>query len=165
MNLKSLLVSFIFVLLSFLIFSQTEEKTENTLPNYVGYINDFETLFSSEQLAELNEISINHEKEAKNELVVVSTVSFEPYYSPFAYSLALANYWGIGKKEKDNGVLIVFGKQMRQIWIQVGTGLETKLTDEETKSIIDLVMIPEFKKGDYFIGVKKGMLAIVEEIK
>ena len=70
--------------------------------------------------------------------------------------------WSEGQK---NGVVIVFGKQIRQIRIQVGDGLEKKLKDEEVKRIIDYTIIPEFKKGDYFLGIKNGLIEIIKEIE
>jgi hypothetical protein len=70
-----------------------------------------------------------------------------------------------GKKDKNNGIAIVFGLKIRQISIQVGKGLENKLKDDEAKNIIDNVIIPEFKKGDSFAGIKKGLIAIINKIK
>jgi uncharacterized protein len=113
----------------------------------------------------LSDIISKHEKETTNEIVIVSITSFAPYETLFDYSLDLANNWGIGKKDKDNGIAIVFGKQIRQIRIQVGYGLENKLKDEEAKKIIDNIIIPEFKKGDFYAGIRNGLIAIIDEIK
>ena len=77
----------------------------------------------------------------------------------------MANYWGIGKENKNNGIAIVFGKQIKQIRIQVGYGLENKLKDEEVKKIIADIIIPEFINDDFFNGIKKGLIEIIAEIK
>ena len=74
----------------------------------------------------------------------------------------MARKLGVGKKEKDNGVLIVFSNQMRQTRIATGYGTEKVLTDEVAKAIIDSVMIPNFKKGKPFDGLWAGSLSIVE---
>lgn len=116
-------------------------------------------------MKELTEIMVNHAKETTNQICVVFIESFEPYETLFQYSLDLGNYWGVGQKGKDNGILIVFGKKIRQIRIQVGYGLENKLKDEEVKRIIDNTIVPESKNGDLFLGIKKGLLEIIEEIK
>ena len=64
--------------------------------------------------------------------------------------------WGIGDEEKDNGILILLAKDDRKIAIQNGRGVEHLLTDFQSKRIIERVIIPEFKKGDYYTGLDKG---------
>ncbi|MEI7501285.1 MAG: TPM domain-containing protein [Bacteroidota bacterium] len=165
MNTRILLIGFIFVLTTLTSYSQSGKKTDFKFPAYIGYVNDFERILTQKQIKELNDIISKHEKETINEIVIVTISSIEPYKTLFDYSIALANYWGIGKKDKNNGVAIVFGKQIRQIRIQVGYGLENKLKDEEAKKIIDNAIIPEIKKGDYYTGIKNGLLEIIDQIK
>jgi uncharacterized protein len=131
----------------------------------LGYVNDFEGIFTIGQIAELNKIIERHEKETTNQMVIVTTPSFAPFENLFDYSLKLANTWRVGQKGKNNGIAIVFGKQIRQIRIQVGYGLENKLKDEEAKRIIDNIIIPEFKKEDYYMGIKNGIAEIFKEIE
>ena len=64
--------------------------------------------------------------------------------------------WGIGQEKEDNGVLILLAKDDRKISIQAGRGTEHLLTDFQSKRIIERVIIPEFKKGDYYRGLDKG---------
>lgn len=162
---KTLLIVFFLGLFVLTGFSQDLKKTNFKFPERVGYVNDFEGIFTSEQVKTLNELIIKHEKETTNEIALVTISSFEPYASLFDYSLALGNDWGIGKKGKNNGIVIVMGKQIRQIRIQVGYGLENKLKDEEAKRIIDSIIVPEFKKGDYYAGLENGLTEIIKEIK
>lgn len=161
MNRKTLLLGIFLVFISQSIFSQGDFR----FPEKKGYVNDFEGIFSNEQISELNKIIGQHEKATTNQIAVVSIKSFEPFESLFDYSLKLANQWGVGQKDKNNGITIVFGKQIRQIRIQVGYGLEKKLKDEEAKRIIDNVVIPEFKKGDYFAGIRNGIAEVIKEIE
>lgn len=165
MKTKVLVLGVLFGLISLTGYSQDDKKTDFKFPDYVGFVNDFEEIFTQDQIKELNDIISKHETETTNEIVIVTITSFEPYETLFDYSLDLANYWGIGKKDKDNGVAIVFGQKIRQIRIQVGYGLENKLKDEEAKKIIDDIIIPEFKKGDFYTGIKNGLIAIIKEIK
>lgn len=67
--------------------------------------------------------------------------------------------------EVDNGILIVFGKKLRKIRIVVGLGLEEKLTDEEAKKIIDETIITEFKNGNFFEGIQKGLQEVMKGIE
>jgi len=165
MTKKILLIGFLLITLSQITVSQNNKTIEFKFPNPVGYVNDFEGVFSTEQILELNEIIKKHENNTSNEIVIVSIDSYYPYKSLFEYSLELANQWGIGKKDKNNGILIIFGEKIRQIRIQVGYGLENKLKDEEAKRIIDNTIIPEFKKGDYYTGIKNGLIKIIKEIE
>ena len=68
--------------------------------------------------------------------------------------------WGIGQADKDNGVLVLLAKEDRRIAINTGYGVEGALTDLMSKRIIESVIIPEFKKGDYYSGLDKGSDAI-----
>jgi len=118
MKTKTLLIGFLFGIISLTVFSQTDTIIDFKFPDYIGYVNDFEKIFTVEQISELNDIIKNHEKKTTNEIAIVSISSYEPYETLFDYSFDLAYYWGIGKKDKNNGIVIVFGKQIRQIRIQ-----------------------------------------------
>jgi uncharacterized membrane protein YgcG len=79
--------------------------------------------------------------------------------------LTIANNWGIGKKGKNNGILIGISTGLRKIRINNGYGIETKLTDTETKKIINDFILPEFEKGNYFEGTKNGLLALMQKVR
>jgi uncharacterized protein len=70
--------------------------------------------------------------------------------------------WGIGQADKDNGILILLAKADRRIAINTGYGVESSLTDALSKRIIESVIIPEFKGGDYYAGLDKGADAIFQ---
>ena len=81
------------------------------------------------------------------------------------FSLELFKKWGVGKKEKNNGVGIIFSSKLRKLRIEVGKGMESKLTNAEAKYIIDSLIIPEFKRSAYFEGTLKGLQAVIKEIQ
>ncbi len=64
--------------------------------------------------------------------------------------------WGIGQEGKDNGILIILAKDDRKIAINTGYGVEGSLTDALSKRIIETIILPEFRKGDYYGGLDKG---------
>ncbi len=147
------------------LFCQGDTKTNFKFPEPIGCVNDYEKIFSNEQIDSLANIIKKHQDKTTNQIAIVTIDSFAPYKVLFDYSLDLFNTWGIGTKEKNNGVAIVFGKKIRQIRIMVGYGLEKKLKDEEAKRIIDITIIPEFKNGDFYTGIKNGLLEIIKEIE
>ena len=73
-----------------------------------------------------------------------------------------AHEWGIGQAKEDNGVFILLARDDRKIWISPGYGVEDRLTAGITGELIRNVIIPEFKKGDYYQGLNKGADAIFD---
>lgn len=70
--------------------------------------------------------------------------------------------WGIGQAKKDNGILILLAKDDRKIAINTGYGVEGSLTDLMSKRIIENVILPQFKQGDFYGGLNKGSDAIFQ---
>ncbi|TBN00932.1 TPM domain-containing protein [Hyunsoonleella flava] len=70
--------------------------------------------------------------------------------------------WEIGQEKEDNGVFILLAKDDRKIWISPGYGVEHKLTAGVTGEIIRNIIVPEFKRGDYYSGLDKGTNTIFE---
>lgn len=134
-------------------------------PEAKGFVNDYENVLSFYEEKKLVKQLKEHEKKTTNQIVIVSTSTILNYKNMRQYSLALANHWGIGTKELDNGILIMFSKSKREIQIQNGLGIVDKLTDQETKNIIDSLIIPAFKKEQYFVGLSKGINEIINEIE
>ena len=77
------------------------------------------------------------------------------------YAAQLGQLWGIGKKGKDDGVLILISKENRKAFIATGYGMEGVLPDSRCKRIIDADLVPQFKRGDYFNGINFTIDAII----
>lgn len=131
----------------------------------IGYVNDFENIFTSEQRIKLDKRIGVYELETTNEIVIVTIDSIEPYENINDFATDLSNEWGIGKTEKNNGLLILFSKSLREIRISTGLGTEKILTDEICKKVIDQTIIPEFKKGNYYNGIEKGLTELIAKWK
>ncbi len=78
------------------------------------------------------------------------------------YKVDLAHSWGIGQKKEDNGILLLIAKDDRKVAIATGYGAEHKLTDAYSNRIIDEVIIPQFKKGDFYAGIDNGTTAVMQ---
>ncbi|WP_428742560.1 TPM domain-containing protein [Tenacibaculum sp.] len=76
-----------------------------------------------------------------------------------------AHKWGIGQEKEDNGVFILLAKDDRKIWIAPGYGVEHKLTAGIVGELTRNIIIPEFKRGDYYSGLDKGTDAIFQILK
>jgi uncharacterized protein len=134
-----------------------------------GFVSDFENVFLPKQIQVLDSVVTSHEKETSNEIAIVSlTVDTNKVKDIQRFSKLTLDYarkWGVGKKDINNGICIIFSLKARMIRIEVGYGLESKLTNEEAQNIIDNIIVPLFKKGEYFEGVLEGLQAVIKEIK
>lgn len=80
------------------------------------------------------------------------------------YKVDLAHAWGIGQKGKDNGVLLLIAKDDRKVAIATGYGTEHLLTDALSNRIIDEVIVPKFKEGDFYGGIDAGTDAMIKAL-
>lgn len=78
------------------------------------------------------------------------------------YSIDLARSWGIGDKEKDNGVLLLIALEDRTLRIEVGSGVEGELTDVTAGGIVDSVMLPRLRANDVDGAVRDGARAVMQ---
>ena len=119
------------------------------------YVQDFANLLSAETKSTINSVSKDLENKIKAQVVVVTVPSLDG--QPIEdYSLELLRAWGIGDKEKNNGVLLLVALKDRQSRIEVGYGLEGALPDGLTGRIQDQAMIPYFSSGNYDKGIMQG---------
>ena len=168
-SLKSVPHMIILVPLIFLIFISilscgvNQNKTSIDFPDASGYVNDFTNTFSKSWINQTGQLVQNVEKETSCEIAVAVIDSLEGY-SIEEYAAGLFNEWGIGKKDKDNGVLLLVALSDRKLRIEVGYGLEGVLTDLQAKVIIEEVIIPRFSSNKYESGIYNGVIAIVNTI-
>ncbi len=105
----------------------------------------------------------NYAQQTGNQLVVVTLPSLDGYPID-SYGYQLGRHWGIGQKGKDNGVLLIIDAKEHQMRIEVGYGLEGRLTDAASSEIIRNVIAPRFRAGDYPGGILSGVKAILVTI-
>jgi len=129
-------------------------------PALTGRVVDEAGILSPAARAELDAQLAAHEKATTNQVVVVTLKSLQG--DDIAdYGYQLGRHWGIGQKGKNNGVLLIVAPNERKLRIEVGYGLEGVLTDAESRIIIERVIKPYFKQGDYDQGIRAGVNAIL----
>lgn len=155
-----------------LLFAQCKSTPKDTTvtptiyPQSVGYLNDFAHVLSPAQANSLDSTLRDFEKRTTNEIAVVTIDSLPSDTSTIeSYSLQLANKWGVGKKGKDNGLLFLFVIKQRKMRMEVGAGLEELFTDVKCRTVMDEYIKPEFKKGNYYEGIRQGLEATMEIFK
>ncbi len=137
---------------------------QDTLPRPQGPINDFAGILSPEIESELGQAIVRVERQTSAETALVTVTSLEGR-TVEGYAEELFKEWGIGKKGKDNGVLILVAPGERKMRIEVGYGLEPILPDGLCGEIIREDFIPSFKNNDFPGGIRRGTLRILEIIE
>lgn len=127
------------------------------------YVQDNAGVFSASVSGYLQSLGRQLDQKTTAQLVVVTVPSLKG--APLEdYSLQILRQWGIGNKEKNNGVLMLISTGDRKSRIEVGYGLEGALTDGVTGQIQDQYMIPYFRKGNYEEGIALGYEALARRI-
>lgn len=95
-------------------------------------------------------------------ILLIPTLGNDEYLE--GYSLKVSRAWGIGEKDKSNGVLILVVKNDRKMRIEVGRGLEGDLTDVRASRIIRDVLTPAFRKGDFAGGLSQAVDSVQKAV-
>lgn len=155
---KKILLTLIFI------FSFLNADITQYFPKLDGRVVDQVNLLSAPVKKDINDILAKHEKETSNQIVVVILQSLHGYQIE-DYSYQLGRYWGIGQKDKNNGILLVIAMDERKIRIEVGYGLEGALTDKICYEIINYSIRPNFKANQYELGILKAINEIMNAVK
>jgi uncharacterized protein len=134
------------------------------LPPLTGRVVDLANVISPVQEAALAEQLAAHETRNSNQVVVATLPSLQGYgIDRFAVDLLRA--WGLGRKDRNNGVLLLVAPTEREVRIEVGYGLEGTLTDALSSDIIHSRILPRFRAGDLPGGISSGVDAILSVIE
>ncbi len=146
------------LLSSFFGFAQDFPEKSNKL------VNDYTNTLSAAQIANLESKLVAFDDSTSNQIAVVIMKSVGDYdINEYAYKLGRA--WGVGGKEKNNGVILLVALGDRKLSIQTGYGLEGALPDIYTKRIIENDIKPFFKEGNYYAGIDAGTNSIISLVK
>lgn len=143
-----------------LLFSRAFSASAYYYPgNPQGFVNDFAEMLSPKAKQNLEARLVQFEKETSNEIAVITIKNLRGDTIE-NFTVTLFEKWGIGKKDKNNGILILISKEDREMRIEVGYGLEGTLTDAQSYWIIQNIMIPAFRAENY----DKGVIEAVDKI-
>ena len=133
------------------------------VPYLSGRIVDNAEILGAATKQKLNAQLKAHETETSNQIAVLTVRSLEGE-SVESYAEQVFNTWKLGRKGKDNGVLVLVAPTERRMRIEVGYGLEGTLTDVAASRIVRNVMTPRFKAGNYDAGVAEGVQAVIGQL-
>ena len=128
------------------------------------YVNDFADVLSEETKSHIMSTAVQLENETTAQVVVLTVESLDgKEISDFAVETFRS--WGIGDKEKNNGVLILLSVNDREMWVTTGYGVEGTLTDARLGQLRDIYAIPYYSNDDFDTGTKLLFDAIVNELR
>ena len=138
-------------------------SAEVPVPPLTGRVVDQTGTLSAADIAALTQKLKDLETRKGSQVAVLMVPTTQPETIE-QYSLRVTEAWKIGRRKIDDGALLVVAKNDRKLRIEVGYGLEGGLTDVTARRIIDEVIAPKFRVGDFAGGISDGVARIVAVI-
>lgn len=146
---------FLFLIQSFVFAQDIPQK-----PNPPRFVNDLVGgLLSQGEINQLEQKLKAYYDSTSTQVAIVIVKSVQPY-DISEYAIKLGRDWGIGQKDKNNGVVFLWAPGDRKIFIATGYGAEGGLTDAYSKRIIETVVKPNFKQLRYYQGLDEATNSI-----
>ena len=130
-------------------------------PKLQTSVYDGAKMLSGSEKNALEQKLINYSDTTSTQIVVATVKTIHGEDIAF-YATKWAQKWGIGQVDKDNGIFLLIAKDDKRLTIQTGQGVEHLLTDALSKRIIENIITPAFKKGDFYTGLDRGTSAIIQ---
>ena len=134
-------------------------------PTPGAYFNDYAGVVSKEAASRFNEQLAQFERETSDQVVVAVFPKMQSDSDIADYTQRVAQAWGVGQKERRNGVVLFVFIQDRKMFIQVGYGLEGALPDATAFDITERHIKPLFRTGNYEAGLATGIDLICKAIR
>ncbi|MGM5484485.1 MAG: TPM domain-containing protein [Nanobdellota archaeon] len=145
------------LLLPLLSFAETPDEVQLD-----SYVNDYADLLTDEEERELSSYLEDIQDSGEAEFAVLTVDNLGGYdRNSFAFDVAQGN---LGDEDKNNGLLILVSEEGRQYRIEVGRGLEADLNDAKVGRIGREIMVPNFKEGNYYKGLRDSVLQAGAEL-
>ena len=156
-----------FSAIAFPVTSQAITVQEVPNPRQVNntWVTDKANILSDSTETQLNQMISDLEAKNGSEIAVVTVPDTKPSATPKAFATELFNFWGIGKKGKNNGVLFLISSGERRVQIETGSGIQSILPDAKAVGIIQTEITPRFKQQDFDGGTLAGTKALVNVLQ
>lgn len=133
---------------------------EQAVPSLEHRVTDLTATLSAQQKIMLEQRLQAFEQQKGSQIAVLIVASTQPE-DIAQYSIRVVEKWRLGRKGVDDGILILLAKNDRATRIEVGYGLEGVVPDVLAKRIVDDVMIPHFRRGDFAAGINAGVDSLI----
>ena len=131
-----------------------------TIPALEARVTDITGTITNQQQASLEAKLASFEEQKGSQIVVLIIPTTDPE-TITSYGIRVAEKWQIGRSGVDDGVILIIAKDDRKIRIEVGYGLEGAIPDAYAKRIIENIILPNFRQGQFYNGIEDGIGAIM----
>jgi uncharacterized protein len=138
--------------------------SEPRFPALTGRVVDEADLLAATDERALAGQSAAIERETGAQYVVVTLRSLQGYAIE-DYGVRLGRHWGIGRKGVNDGLLLIVAPAERKVRIEVGSGLEKRVTDPFAGKVIRERLVPAFRKGRFADGIRAASAALIERLR
>ncbi|MFM0556878.1 TPM domain-containing protein [Paraburkholderia sediminicola] len=151
------------LLVAFLAFGGAGVGADVAVPTLTARVTDETGTLTGEQRANLEQTLKNFEAQKGSQISVLIVPTTLPETIE-QYSIRVAEQWKLGRKNVDDGALLIVAKNDRALRIEVGYGLEGALNDATSNRIINETIVPRFKQGDFYGGIAAGVDSIIRVV-
>ncbi|MFM0509253.1 TPM domain-containing protein [Paraburkholderia sp. RL17-373-BIF-A] len=151
------------LLVVFLAFGGAGARADVPVPTLTARVTDETGTLTGEQRANLEQTLKNFEAQKGSQISVLIVPTTLPETIE-QYSIRVAEQWKLGRKNVDDGALLIVAKNDRALRIEVGYGLEGALNDATSNRIINETIVPRFKQGDFYGGIAAGVDSIIRVV-
>jgi uncharacterized membrane protein YgcG len=134
-----------------------------SFPAMKGVVSDYAGKLDEAQINELSGLLKDYERQTSIEFVVVVVNSLNGL-SARNYATGIGDFWKIGKAGSNNGVVLLWAPNERAYALRVAEGLSADLTDTDATQITQQSLLPSFKRGDFYAGLKATVLATMDHL-
>ncbi len=130
-------------------------------PNPPRLVNDFVMKLSPTELQSLEQKLRGYADSTSTQITIV-IVKTTGDSDPYDYAMKIAKDWGVGQKDKNNGLVLLWATETRKLRIVTGRGMEATITDAISKRIINTILKPYFQAGQFYQGLDEATSEIMK---
>lgn len=138
-------------------------QADVALPPLTQRVTDLTATLDAQQIQTLESRLAEFEANKGAQLAVLIVPTTEPEAIE-QFGIRVVEAWKLGRKGVDDGALLLVAKDDHTLRIEVGYGLEGALNDATSHRIIDEIIVPRFKRGDFYAGIESGLAAMMQVV-
>ena len=146
-----------------LVFSSASFAQSTSYPPSKGAVSDYAGKLSQPQVSELTFLIMGYQRQTSIEIAVVVVDSLQGQ-SAREYATGIGNSWGVGKAERNNGIVLLWAPNERAYSLRIADGLSQDLSDADATAITRNNLLPNFRREDYYDGLKETVGAVMRHL-
>jgi len=134
-------------------------------PEYKGWVNDYEGEEGLMSQSEIDQLTTDISKLEQATSIEIAVVTIDSFGGQTAeeYASGIGDFWGVGKKDKNNGIVFLVSSKERHAYIRFASGIYSASNEAAAERILEDIK-PDFKAGNYGLGIVRGVEALIEHL-